>query len=695
MITEVLISYPWWTIIFVIVAGLVYAGLLYVKNPLNKLSGTISVILFVFRFLSVSVLTFLLLSPTIITKRKQIERPIVIIAQDNSRSILMNKDSSYYVDNLSNSVDELTKALSKNSDVDSYLFGTIVKEGSSPDYSDNTSNYSNIFTHIKQNYSGLNIGAIVLVGDGIYNNGIDPIHASSDIRYPVFTVALGDTSSMLDSKIDDIRYNSIVYSGDIFEIEVTLSASLMKGHSTTVKLLEGNKEIAEETVAFSSNSYRKTIKFNVEATIAGKHRYKIIVEPGIDEISVENNIRNIFIDVLDSRHQILILAYAPHPDIGAIKQSLLKNINYQVDVDYIGGFSGDVTDYDLVILHQLPAKKNSARNVLNKLAENKIPQLFVLSSESNLVRFNKYFKGLNILSTVGSKVNARFDYNDLFTYFSFNNEYASELSSLPPLSVPLGNYELSLGTEIFGWQIVNGILTDYPLVVYYNDLGIKSGVISGEGLWLWRIHNQLQYGNSDAVDAFINKSAMYLIADTDKRHFKIQSKGVYDSNEDVVIVAELYNKALQPINSSDVKLTLANEVGDQFNFVFSPFDDYYKLNLNKLPVGIYSYKANVKLGSDVYDYNGEFIVQQLDNESRFLNANHRLLNQMATEHDGIMYYPNEIDSLLVDINNLNSMTSRVYYDYKFSGLNSLIYVMIGVLLLLSIEWFMRKYFGNY
>jgi len=649
----------------------------------------------VFRFLSVSVLTFLLLSPTIKTKRKQIERPIVIIAQDNSKSILINKDSLYYLDSMAYNIRILSRELSKNSDIDSFLFGKSVIEGESPQYTDNTSNYSNLFTHIKQNYSGLNVGALILIGDGINNNGIDPIYASSDISFPIFTVALGDTSKMLDSKIDDIRYNSIVYSGDIFSLEVSLSASLMKGNSTTIKLLENNKTISEEKMVFSSNNYRKSVKFDIEASIAGKHRYKVVVEPSSGEISIENNVRNIFIDVLDSRQQILILAYAPHPDIGAIRQSLVKNKNFQVDVAYIGGFNNDITRYDLVVLHQLPANKNSGSNILNKLEEHETPMLFVLGDESNLLTFNKYFKGLNILSTVGSKVNARFDYNNLFSYFSFSNEYASELLTLPPLRAPLGNYQLSMGAEVFGWQVVNGILTGFPLVTYYNNIGIKSGVISGEGLWLWRIHNQLLYGNSNAVDAFINKSAMFLIADTDKRHFKIQSKGVYDSNEDVVINAELYNKALEPNNSSEVKLSLTNEIGERYNFVFSPFEDYYKLNLNKLPVGIYRYSANVRLGTDDYDSNGEFIVQQLDNESRFLNANHRLLSQIATEHGGAMYYPSEIDSLLIDINSLNSMTSRVYYDYKFTQLNSLIYLLLGLLFLLSFEWFMRKYFGNY
>lgn len=695
MITEIFISYPWWTLLPVIALGLLYAGLLYYKNPLNKLGTSLSTILFLVRFFVVFVLGFLLLSPTIKTKNKQIEKPIIIIGQDNSKSILMTKDAVYYTDELAGSINKLVAELSLKNDVDSYLFGESVGEGLVPDYGDSESDYSEFLSHVKQNYIGLNVGAIILSGDGIVNNGVDPVYAASDINLPIFTIALGDTSQSRDAKIDDVRYNSIVYLGDIFPIEISLSATKLKGSKAVLSLLENNKLISKKAIQFSNDNFRKSIKFAVEAKSAGKRRYKLVLEPVVGEINTENNNRNIFVDVLDSRQKILILAYAPHPDIGAIKQSLLKNKNYQVETKYISEFDGSLKEYDLVILHQLPAKGNSAIGVLNEIVKYEIPLLYVLGGQSNIAVFNQYFNGLNILSSVGSTVSGQFEYNNLFTYFSFKNELAIQLASMPPLSTPLGNYSVAEGAEVFGWQIINGILTDFPLIVFNNNLGIKTGVISGEGIWLWRIHDQLRYNNSIAVDAFISKAAMFLIAATDKRHFRIKSKGEYDSHGDVVIHAELYNQAFELENTPDVSLTLTNEVGEKFNFVFSPFDDYYKLNFNKLPIGIYKYIATVKFGTDEYSDKGEFIVQQLDNESKKLNANHRMLNKLAIEHEGAMYHPDEIDILLEEINNLNSITSKIHYEDKFIGINSLIYILVGLIFLLSLEWFIRKYFGNY
>ncbi len=692
---ELTITYSWWTILLVIGLGLVYAGLLYTKNRKNKLSTALTVILFIFRFSTVSLLVFLLLSPTIKTKRKQIEKPIIIFGQDNSRSILMSKSSLYSTDSLANDLNSLMDELATKNDVDSYLFGEIVNEGIHPDYGDNVSNYSDFFKFLKQNYSGLNVGGVVLVGDGIVNNGIDPVYAASDITYPVFTIALGDTSQSRDLKIDDVRYNSIVYSGDIFPIEVSISANMLEGRSMVLKLSENSKIIAYKEIFISGENFRKTVSFNVETKNTGKRMFSLIAEPAVGETNAENNFRSIFIDILNSRQKILILANAPHPDIGAIKQSLLKNRNYEVETEYVVGFDGNINNFDLVILHQLPSKRNASVKILRSLAEKEIPTLFILGAQSQLSVFNRHFEGMDIRSAVGSTVSAQFEYNNAFTFFSVDDEIISQLASLPPLIVPLGNYSLSTGSEVFGWQRINGNVTDFPLITFFNNIDVKSGVISGEGLWLWRIHDYLLYNNSTAVDAFVSKAVMFLMAAVDKRQFKVVSKGEYDNSKDVILNAELYNSALELDNSADVNLTLTNESKEKFNFTFSPYDSYYSLNLNKLPVGVYQYRASAKFGKKNYSDAGEFIVQRLDNESKNLNADHRMLSRLATEHEGLMFNANEVNKLLKEINARSTMTSKVHYDDKFTGINTLYYILAILILLLSVEWFMRKYFGTY
>jgi len=80
LFSNLILSYPWWTIIPVILTGLLYAGLLYFRNKNNKISFGWTVALFLFRFFAVSLLAFLLLSPFLRTQKKVIEKPIVVFA---------------------------------------------------------------------------------------------------------------------------------------------------------------------------------------------------------------------------------------------------------------------------------------------------------------------------------------------------------------------------------------------------------------------------------------------------------------------------------------------------------------------------------------------------------------------------------------------------------------------------------------
>ena len=48
----------------------------------------------------------------------------------------------------------------------------------------------------------------------------------------------------------------------------------------------------------------------------------IRISPIANEFSKENNVKDLFIEVLDARQKILILAASPHPDLAAIKKFL-------------------------------------------------------------------------------------------------------------------------------------------------------------------------------------------------------------------------------------------------------------------------------------------------------------------------------------------------------------------------------------
>lgn len=94
---ELITEKPLWFIVFCLLLGALYAWLLYRNDgKLKSISSTLVKGLIVLRFTVVSLLAFLLLSPLIKTVTRTIEKPLIIIAQDASQSILIGKDSGFY-----------------------------------------------------------------------------------------------------------------------------------------------------------------------------------------------------------------------------------------------------------------------------------------------------------------------------------------------------------------------------------------------------------------------------------------------------------------------------------------------------------------------------------------------------------------------------------------------------------------------
>jgi len=272
---------------------------------------------------------------------------------------------------------------------------------------------------------------------------------------------------------------------------------------------------------------------------------------------------------------------------------------------------------------------------------------------------------------------------------------ADILEKLPPLTVPFGNYLTPAFSQIFAYQKINNIETDIPLILFFNQNDTKYGVVPGEGLWLWRLHNYLQSQNFDATDALIGKSVQYLLAREDKRHFKVQSGESFYPGDDIVFKARLYNESWELVNEPEVDMLLIDEQGNKFRYKFNKYEDYYLLNVDNLEPGVYKYFTTVKFGNKTYSDNGEFVVNSVSVESSNLKADDKVMFDVASETGGKMLYLNKMNTLPEVIAKSEKVKTKVIYTYKTNNVNNLLGVFLIILSLLFLEWFLRKYFGSY
>lgn len=691
---DLIISYSWWSLLLVLVTGLLLAGLLYFKNKNNKLSKPLTAFLFILRFFTISLITFLLLSPYIKTRVKNIEKPVIIVGIDNSASVVSQVDSTEYKTIFQKDLMATLEFLKEKYEVKTYLFGKQIVPGKTPDFSDGRSNYGDFLGFVNSAWSNANTGMLLLIGDGIYNTGYDPVYQAQRLSFPIISIAMGDTLQQVDASIREVRLNPTAFLDDKIPVEITYATSKLKNKTIHLMVKGFDKTLFSESILIKSDKQVATLTLPVTAIRSGKQRLEISIQPLENERNIINNKQNKYIDILETKQKILLLAHAPHPDISAIKHSIKTNKNYELTVSMINDFSDNIEDFDLVILHQIPGLKNRDSNIIKLIKENKTPTLSIVGDQSALEEFNLLFTGVNISTASSRKEEATAIINPLFNLFKISSSDKELLQKLPPLTVPLGSYQTNPGATVFSTQKIQGFKSDLPLVLFYENTDQKSGAILGEGLWRWRIHTFIQTDEFLSFDTFILKSIQYLINRNSQRPFQIFAKDEYEIFDPVILSAEYLNASRELINTTEIPLTLSNEQGELFQFVFSKTSNAYTLNLGLLPEGIYRYSSIVDYQGKKLTESGEFIVAGVSLESKDIKANHQLLFKLAEMSGGSVLYPEQMSEIKNTFDALQ-LKNRIEYDIKLFELGTLPFILIIILVMLSLEWFLRKYFGTY
>jgi hypothetical protein len=642
-------------------------------------------------------MSFLLLSPLIKTVLRTVEKPLIVIAQDNSSSIGSLKDSSYLKSEFQQQLKALKDELSDKYEVRSYLFGSDIKEEMPPDFRDKASNMQVLFEELANRYANRNLGAVIISSDGLYNEGENPLYESNTLKCPVYTVALGDTTVRKDLILSKVNHNKTVYQGNSFPLEIIMQARMLKGKTAKLLVESNGQTVYEQNIGILSSGFSKSIALQLKAEGTGTLHYIVKLLPLEEEISVLNNTQHVFIDVITNKQKVLILADAPHPDISALRQTIEKNESYEADFSLLSEWSKPMSGYNLVVLHQLPANGNSNawQKVMTELQQSDISRLFICGNNSNFNVFNTSQKVISITG-VRPKFNEVLPaFNKEFALFTLSEEAKKAFSYFAPLQVPFGNIEISNGAAICCSQKLGVVTTEQPLIAFSELNGVKEGIILGEGIWRWKISNYQQAQNHDAFEEIFGKIIQYLSVKTDKRLFRINYQNTYKEGDDIEMDAVLYNDSYEPIVEPDIRINIMNEAGKSFGYQFSKNESAYFLNIPGLPVGNYRFEASTKVGSKTLKENGTFNVKQVNIEALNTTADHQLLNAIAHKSGGQMLFPQQLKQLTALLEKKEEIVPVSYTQEKLQDLVNLKWVFFLLISLLTAEWFLRKRFGGY
>jgi len=671
--------------------GILYAWVLYRKPwPLSVWQiRTLSVL----RAAAVTLISWLLFAPLIRQVSYTPEKPIIVIANDNSLSVGRIKPAGFDEKAFEQDLKQLREQLAATYEVRTYSFSDSIKNGLDFSAQGKLSNGANLIGKLKDEFMNRNLGAVIMASDGIFNRGGNPLYDLKQLHVPVYTIALGDTIPRKDVLIADVSYNDLVYLDNTFTFDIQVEAYQSQGETTQITIEENGKKIKEEALKIDGNRFVKNVQLRLKANKTGIQQYRISLSGLTHEVSAENNVQTVFVEVIDGRKKILLLSAAPHPDLAALKQAMMMNAHYEVVVALPDEQEAlNFADYSLAILYQFPDQIADVKGITARLKAAKLPLWYILGAQTDVARFNA-FQSFVKISRANGNIQEVFPLAAPdFTLFTLE---AAVPEAYDPLLIPFGNLAINGSYTTLLQQKIGRINTDSPLLFFMTKDEVKAGFLLGEGLWKWKLEEAKHPEKPSFVNELVTKTIQYLSVSNDKRKFKVNSnKAGFHENEQVILNATLYNNSYEPVNDPDVSVLIKADNGKTFNYMFSKQGTAYRLAAGPLPQGNYTYTAGTVLGENQYTATGSFYVSAVTAEYQQTTANHQLLYSMAAQNNGKMVMPGQLQEIAEALKNHEQVKTIRYEDRTYEELINLKWLFAVIILLLTAEWFLRKRNGE-
>ena len=667
----------------------------YSKNAwFNELPKNIRLTLRTLRAASLFILGVLLIGIIFESVDYRVEKPIIITLTDRSSSMENYKDSNQVKGQLVALREKLSTELGEEFEFVEMNVGSSADYGSTTDFSDGTSDLAAGFEKINVDFYNRNIGAILFVSDGNFNRGNHPVYSAEKINLtPVFSLAVGDTAQKRDHYIKNVASNEVTFFKNQFPVEVDIEAIKMGNGSATVSISRDGKTLASQKVTYKDGKRDfEHLSFLLDADKIGFNAYTVTVSRASNEYNYENNSRVFYIEVVDSRSKVVILAGSPHPDVSAFKQVLDEDQNLEVVSELTAKWNKDLNKVDLVIWHE--PGLNFDASIQSLLVEKRIPVLYVVGPNTNSATITK----LNIGLTAGNSKQTdeiQGSINDGFQQFELSDNVKKSIEYFPPLKTRFGDMRLSGGAEIAVFQRVGPVRKKDPLL-YFNKRGtVKYGVLYGEGIWKWRVNDFVRNGNFDAYNELIQKSGQYLLVKQNTSSLHVTLPKRFTKDEEVFVNASFYNESLEPITKPKINFTLTNDKGKRSNLQFGVTGDMYKLALGKLEPGKYNWTAYTSYNGKKHSKAGVFVVEDIALESIDTYADHAVMRQVASKTNGHFETLKNYIKIIDLIRKRDDITSVSYKEASFNDLIDYKILFLILLLFMSGEWFIRRWYGSY
>ncbi len=650
-----------------------------------------------FRGTTLLIVLLLLLNPYFYSSRQIDVKPSIAVFLDNSESIGITKGDYEGLSSYNQLLNSLNFDAIPDVEFRFYEIGEYVSE-----FDPDSLNASETQTNLAEPVKSIlemeeQVQAALIISDGIITFGRNPSINAVNSSIPLYTIAVGDTSSVRDISISNILTNTTGYTNTNHIIEAEISQTGFSNNTVVVSLLSGDEILEEQQLSFETENQVKQVPFELELTDEGLKQYELRVTPLPDEWTESNNSRLFTIDVLDSKVKILHIAFQIHPDVKAIRSVITEDENNDLStLTWLGGnrFVEEMpeeNEFNLIIIHGTPPTGQNL-SYLNSIADT--PTIFF---ELNS-RFDLGYTDIETLRLINPR-NNRIAQVRLHQLLDQDQQPILELPEINLNDTP--SLYSGLRSEISDLQSTalysinfDGIDTESPAIAVLEQGNIRRSHVLPWGWYKW-----LQSTNSierQYASTLIANMVSWTSSDPDNRKLRIApAKKTFNTAEAPVINASLRNERGDPEADGIIEVQLNSEAGTALSFNMESLGNgNYSLTLPRLSEGLYSYQATARKGDrEIESQSGEFLVSNSSSELTNTKRDDDLLKSIAANSGGTFFTYNNVSAVWDSLRTENVLQTRTQTVENYTFPVRSFYWFAIVLLLLGSEWLLRKYYS--
>jgi hypothetical protein len=563
----------------------------------------------------------------------------------------------------------------------------------------------------------------ILLTDGNYNEGGNPIDVARGISFPIYAIGVGDSVQPKDVAARELIPSPSIYAGKKSVVRAVVSSYGFAGKSATARLMEDGKAVDSKQISLSDEGNIE-VSFSYTPEVVGTHLLTVHVAPQSGEINQRNNSISSAVEVLKGKYSVLLVAGEPASDVASVRRNIeanedfdlralvQKNGNefYRPTADGSENKSNDVNDvlskeYDAVLLYDFPNTQSSGtfsriQKILNSAGVAYVYLAGKNFSPEKVAQLPRLPFAVTGFSGAGggelqigiSPVDSTSSLAELQPIDALLTENSG---LIPPLYYQAIDCKPVNAAASVAFPVLNGVRMNSPVFVV-SESG-RSAAFLAYGLWRAQLMGSISGLRGDFLQDLLATLVKNLINSGKQRLLTVGTdKKSHDPSETVNINALLVDQAGSPISGAAVDVNVRNESTKKTvsDIQLDPGGDgSYRGKVGGLGEGKYAYYAQAKSGSGFLGADsGTIVVESLNKEFVQTAMNGQFLRQLATVTGGQFLSAQEFIDGKLPIRPEWKEPVALRNENRFELLSSLP-VLVVVIVLLGVEWVMRKIWG--